>query len=185
MESTLHVFVQCPFTCLLWTHITSSLNVSTVWEGNDVKSCFQNWIQHNSSHTLLPTHLCWLIWQSRNAAIFNNKKPSFHFITSHILAEAANHGISKKPKPPDRPPFQFPVDRVVAWFDGASQQGGTLCGAGGKIALSTHTIIRWTLNGGQGSNTKAELIAAWASLLLASRHSDTLLLLGDSKHIID
>ena len=60
-----------------------------------------------------------------------------------------------------------------------------MCGAGGIIALSTHTIIRWTLNGGQGSNTKAELIAAWASLLLASRHSDTLLLLGDSKLIID
>jgi hypothetical protein len=89
MESTLHVFVQCPFTCLLWTHITSALNVSTVWEGNDVKSCFQNWIQHNSSHTLLPSHLCWLIWRSRNAAIFNDKKPSFHFITSLILAEAA------------------------------------------------------------------------------------------------
>jgi len=60
-----------------------------------------------------------------------------------------------------------------------------LCGAGGKIALSTHTIIRWTLNGGQGTNTKAELIAAWASLLLTSLHSDTLLLLGDSKLIIN
>jgi ribonuclease HI len=36
-----------------------------------------------------------------------------------------------------------------------------------------------------GSNTKAELIGAWTSLILAHRHTDNLLLLGDSKLIID
>jgi hypothetical protein len=185
MESSLHVFVQCSFTSSIWNYITSALNVSTFWVGNDVKACFQNWIQHNRSLALLPSHLCWLIWLSRNAAIFNDKKSSFHFITSHILTEAANLGKKIQPKPPNRQPFQIPFDRVVAWFDGASQQGGALCGAGGKIALSTHSIIRWTLNRGQGSNTKVELIAAWASLVLASRHTDTLLLLGDSKLTID
>jgi ribonuclease HI len=41
------------------------------------------------------------------------------------------------------------------------------------------------LNCGQGSNTKAELLGAWTSLVLASRHTDVLLLLGDSKITID
>jgi ribonuclease HI len=101
------------------------------------------------------------------------------------LTEAANLGKTLQPKTSDWQPFQIPVDRAVASFDGASQQGGALCGAGGKIALNPHTSIRWTLNGGQGTNTKAELIAAWTSLALASRHTDTLLLLGDSKLTID
>jgi ribonuclease HI len=185
MESTLHVFVQCSFTSSLWSYITSALNISTLWSGNNVKACFQNWIQSNSSLALLPLHLCWLIWLSRNAAIFNDKKSSFHFISSLILTEATNHGKTLQSKPPDRRPFHIPFDRAVAWFDGASQQGGALCGAGGKIALNPHTCICWTLNCGQGTNTKAELIGAWTSLVLASRHTDVLLLLGDSKLTID
>jgi ribonuclease HI len=41
------------------------------------------------------------------------------------------------------------------------------------------------LNCCQGTNSKAELIGAWTSLILASRHTDVLLLLGDSKITID
>jgi len=42
------------------------------------------------------------------------------------------------------------------------------------------------LNGGQGTNTKAELLGAWASLILARRiNIKDLLLLEDSKVIID
>jgi ribonuclease HI len=73
----------------------------------------------------------------------------------------------------------------VAWFDGASQQGGALCGAGGEIVLNSHSCIRWTLNCGHGSNTKAELLGAWVSLVLASRYTEDMILLGDSKLIID
>jgi ribonuclease HI len=79
----------------------------------------------------------------------------------------------------------IPTDRTVAWFDGASQKGGTLCGAGGKIVLNSHSSIRWTLNCGFRSNTKADLVGAWASLVLASRYTKDMILLGDSKLIID
>ena len=75
---------------------------------------------------------------------------------------------------------------MVAWFDGAAQQAGLFCGAGGIITINAQTVYRWTLNCGTGSNTKAELLAAWASCILASRlHITELLLLGDSKLIID
>jgi hypothetical protein len=106
-------------------------------------------------------------------------------VSNHILAEVINSSKIVKALPPIRHKFVFPIDRAVALFDRASQQGGALCGAGGKIALNPHTCIRWTLNCGQGSNMKAELLGAWASLVLANRHTDELLLLGDSKLTID
>jgi len=95
------------------------------------------------------------------------------------------HGKTPQIQPLIRHPFQFPTDRAVPWFDGASQQGGALCGAGGEIALNPHSCIRWTLNCGQGSNNKAELLGAWTSLILESRHTEDLLLIGDSKLTID
>jgi ribonuclease HI len=41
------------------------------------------------------------------------------------------------------------------------------------------------LSCGQGTNTKAEILGAWASLVLARRYTEELLLLGDSKLAID
>jgi len=93
--------------------------------------------------------------------------------------------MTHQTNPSVRRPLHIPMDRVVAWFDGASQLGGTQCGAGGKININSHSSIHWTLNCCQGTNTKAELIGAWTSLILASRHTDALLLLGDSKITID
>jgi ribonuclease HI len=59
-------------------------------------------------------------------------------------------------------------------------------GVGGVIHISPNTLCRWTFNCGQGTNTRAELLGAWATLLLASRlNLDTLLLFGDSRIIID
>jgi ribonuclease HI len=48
------------------------------------------------------------------------------------------------------------------------------------------TILTWTFNCGPGTNTRAELLGAWATLFLASRlHIDSLHILGDSKTIIE
>jgi ribonuclease HI len=135
---------------------------------------------------LLPILLCWQVWKTRNAALFDEKSPSFHRVANFIIAEMASSRKQSPVTPPSRTFFKVPLDRVVAWFDGAAQQDGSLCGAGGKIVLNSHTCFRWTLNCGNGTNMKAELLGAWASLILASRlHINELLLLGDSKIIID
>jgi ribonuclease HI len=74
----------------------------------------------------------------------------------------------------------------IAWFDGTSQNVGLHCGAGGLIKRLDHTKITWTFNCGAGSNTKAELLGVWATLLLATRHNILeLQVMGDSKIIID
>jgi ribonuclease HI len=78
------------------------------------------------------------------------------------------------------------LDGNCAWFDGASQNSGSLCGAGGYFINCDGSRITWTLNCGFGTNTKAELLGAWASIYLATRHNILdLHLRGDSKIIID
>jgi hypothetical protein len=134
---------------------------------------------------MLPVHICWFVWLARNEhSSMLRSLPSFTSALSFCRLQT-NLVRTFKSKPTVRRPLHIPVDRAVAWFDGASQLGGSLCGAGGQIKINSHSSIHWTLNCCQGTNTKAELIGAWTSLILASRHTDVLLLLGDSKITID
>jgi hypothetical protein len=118
--------------------------------------------------------------------LFEDNPPSVHRVASSIIVEMA---LCRKQSPvttPCRSIFNIPLDRVVAWFDEAAQQDGLLCGAGRKIVINSQTCYQCTLNCGNGTNMKAELMGAWASFILASRlHINELLLLGDSKIIID
>ena len=184
-ESALHVFLHCSFIRVIWSNLASALKIISPWSGSSVQECFRIWFKDNSIHKLLPVHLCWQVWKASNEAIFQDRSPSLFRISNHFLAEASSSSLIVKASPSFRHSFVIPTDRTVAWFDGASQQGGDLCGARGEIVLNPHTSIRWTLNCGQGTNMKAELLGAWASLVLASRYTEELLLLGDSKLAID
>jgi ribonuclease HI len=53
---------------------------------------------------------------------------------------------------------------LVSFFDGAAQEDGRCCGAGGIIKLSESTTFKWFVNCGEGTNTKAELMGAWETL---------------------
>jgi hypothetical protein len=46
----------------------------------------------------------------------------------------------------------------LAFFDGASIDGGSICGAGGFIKHTNNQVFSWFFNGGSGTNTKAELL---------------------------
>jgi hypothetical protein len=45
-------------------------------------------------------------------------------------------------------------DSTLAWFDGATQSDGSLCGARGVIKALEATVIKWTFNCGRGTNTR-------------------------------
>jgi ribonuclease HI len=78
--------------------------------------------------------------------------------------------------------FEYPV----ACFDGAAKANGLCCGAGGTIKLSASLVHKWYLNCGSGTNSKAELMGAWATLFLANLLSlPKIQILGDSKVIIE
>jgi len=81
---------------------------------------------------------------------------------------------------------QINFGNIVGWFDGVTTSSGTNNGAGGVIKYNEKCSYKWYMNCGPGSNTRVELLGAWALLTLASRLSiQSLHLIGDSKIIID
>jgi ribonuclease HI len=82
--------------------------------------------------------------------------------------------------------FTLPAGHTVAFFDGAAKSTWCCCGAGGFFKMHPERTTKWFLCCGRGSNTKAELLGLWATLLLASFWSlDHIQVFGDSKVIID
>jgi len=80
----------------------------------------------------------------------------------------------------------LPSDKILGWFDGATQRNGKKSGTGGIIKINDHTVYKWTLNHGRGTNTKVELTGVWASLTFAHRLSIIdFHVIGDSKIVID
>jgi ribonuclease HI len=78
------------------------------------------------------------------------------------------------------------LEYPVACFDGATKVNGLCSGVGGTIKLSASSVYKWYLNCGIRTNTKAELMGAWATLFIANFLSlHKIQILGDSKVIID
>jgi ribonuclease HI len=100
-------------------------------------------------------------------------------------AVVASHN-SKSPKiAKRRSGYCLQKNRITGWFDGASQRNGEISGVGGLISLNEQNSYRWSLNCGRGTNTRAELLGAWAILTLAHRLAiSDILILGDSKLLL-
>jgi hypothetical protein len=63
---------------------------------------------------------------------------------------------------------------------------GTQSSPGGMIKITKKSSYRWTFNCGLGTNTREELLGAWATLYLASRlHIEALQILEDYRIIIE
>jgi hypothetical protein len=131
-ETVLHIFVHCKFTRAVWFQVAHALNLPENWTGTSVSHCFNTWHSTYKSYPTLPAILCWNIWTVRNATIFEERPPSTLRVVNNILAAVATLGFQAKDPPTRRIKVNLPTDRVIAWFDGAAQQGGNLCGAGGK-----------------------------------------------------
>jgi ribonuclease HI len=75
---------------------------------------------------------------------------------------------------------------AVGWFDGAAKASRSNSGVGGVIRTLDNRTFKWILNCGPGTNTRAELLGAWALLTLASRlYITEFTVQGDSKIVID
>jgi hypothetical protein len=107
-------------------------------------------------YKILPPLVNWFIWLSRNHKIFENKTPSTSVVDFkalglfHLWKDL--HPDTEKKKILVKPTYL--KDLQTGWFDGASQQNGSLSGAGGLIKVIQHSIYRWTLCCGPGTNTR-------------------------------
>jgi len=71
-------------------------------------------------------------------------------------------------------------------FYGDSIERGSNYGEGGSLKRLNEQDVRWFINYGEGSDTKAEIMGAWAAMTIANflgfHHIQ---MLGDSKVVID
>jgi ribonuclease HI len=156
------------------------------WKGNTLSDCFKNWFEDKTVPTPITAHICWFIWLERNKAIFEETTPSLQAVIYKTLAHQ-NRVLAPLKDRPSRDILILQLSNTtLAWFDGATQLDGISCGAGGVIKTPDLTVIRWIYNCGRGTNTRAELMGAWATLMLADHLSlHRLQVMGDSRVVID
>jgi ribonuclease HI len=158
----------------------------TVWEGSTLYGCFENWDRKEAIYITLPSMLCWFVWLERNKKIFEGSNPSPLSVVYKLRENLASRPFTLKkaiPRIVQIPSFTTPI---VSWFDGATQLSDHRCGAGGLIKISANSVYKWTFNCGIGTNTRAELLGAWATHILVVRlNIEVIQVIGDSKIIID
>jgi hypothetical protein len=185
-ENIIHLFKLCPFAISVWNIVSKDLNLKRCWIGNTLSDCIKNWYEEKTVPTQITTHICWFIWIERNKAIFEESNPSIQAVIYKTLALQNRTSALLKDRLPRDILIIHQKDSALAWFDGATQRDGSLCGAGGVIKTLDATVIRWTFNCGRGTNTRAELLGAWATIMLANHLSlHRIHVLGDSKVVID
>jgi ribonuclease HI len=185
-EDSQHLLIHCVFTKDVWSRIIKHLKLSTTWSGDTITDCFSSWLSNKALPIPLAVYTCWHLWTERNNALFENRSPSRRAVFHRVLASFSwqpttlTHFIHKEID------LSLPEGYNLACFDGAAQANGSCCGAGGFYRAIPSRITKWMLNCGPGTNTKAELMGLWVSLLLASWWSiNHLIVRGDSKVIID
>jgi ribonuclease HI len=185
-ESTQHLFMECSFTVEVWRKLKNSINYSGNWAGNNLMECFKQWKVLNFPFQTLPALICWFIWREQNQVIFEDSDPSVQKVIHLSLMTMREHKFMSKVTARRSGLSQSVVGGMVGWFDGATTSSGLNSGAGGVIRINEQCCYKWFLNCGSGTNTRAELLGAWALLSLASRLSiQEIHVLGDSKIIID
>jgi ribonuclease HI len=185
-EDLNHLLIHCPFTVFIWTAISQHFSLQSDWKGASLNDCYSAWYSVRSAPLQLAAIVCWAIWIERNHAIFENRPPSRPAVLHRILTSFHWRPSSIKPIQNRACVHQLAKGYTLICFDGAAQQNGLCCGAGGTFRSSLSRTSNWSLNCGSGSNTKAELMGLWVSLSLATFWSlDHILVLGDSKIIID
>jgi len=73
---------------------------------------------------------------------------------------------------------------LAGYFDGATQLEG--CGCGAQIDVSTSLRYKFYLCGGEGTNSRAEVLALWGLLYCARwLDIDSIHIFGDSRVVIE
>jgi ribonuclease HI len=185
-EDLNHLLIRCPFTAEVWHRSLKHFSISFDWCGSSVSNCFARWYTCKSAPPSLAAHICWSLWLERNRVIFEGGRPSLTSVFNKILVSFRWIPTTVKCSPRRDISFDLDAGHTIAFFDGAAQLGGSVCGAGGTFKSHPSRTTNWFINCGAGTNTKAELMGLWATLSLAALWSiDHIHIQGDSRVIID
>jgi len=127
-----------------------------------LENCIKNWFEDKFVPSNLVAQICWNIWLKRNKAIFEGSTPTVQEVYYRTLTQPGGIGAKKKDKLPKSMFVHIQNNTTIVYFDGVEQQHGSYCGVGGVLKMPNYSSI----NSGQGTNTKAELLGAWAVIRL-------------------
>jgi hypothetical protein len=183
-----HLFIHCSFVVSVWAKCAQLQNSNYKWTGISINQCMEYWFDNKALSKRLLVLVCWHIWLEHNNLLFEGKGPSTWSVVHRTLSMLGNLPIGTKSVPKIlRVNSIFRINGYsVAFFYDASVERGTNYGAGGIIFCRDMTKHRWHFNGGAGTNTKSELLGAWASLFIAKQLDiQYIRLISDSKIVID
>jgi hypothetical protein len=132
-ETIFHLFKSYPFAKTVWNIIIKDLNIKCHWTQSTLFDCIKNWYEDKSSPTQISTLIYWHIWHERKRVIFEDSSPSILdmiYKTKCLINRTNTH---LKDRLPQVLMITYKTDLALAWFDGAMQRDGILCGAGGVI----------------------------------------------------
>lgn len=184
-ESINHLFFQCEFSLGVWKAICTNLKIVDECPVLDFESAYQLWIQKHRRSLNVPAILAWIIWKTRNSAIFQDITPLkqtlfsfwnlYHTYSKDVIITRNHQRLSNLNLEEN--------GKVVGFFDGASSENN--CGARFTISCGKEYTLKFRLACGPGTNTKAELLGLWGFLKVALLCGmDSLRIFGDSLVII-
>lgn len=183
-EDNTHMFYQCTFAKkvlrLMCEHIRMPRPIT-----ENTEDFINWWSKKNKNHRNIPALYHWTIWCNKNHKIFRgiNGNPrgtvdNIIFLWESLRTEPTpTRDLSCRMRLVE---IQYPV----GFFDGASQLSSCRCGVWLRISPTCHYKIHWS--GGFGTNMRAEILALWGLLWIASQLCiDDLWVFGDSKVLVD
>jgi hypothetical protein len=188
-ESVTHLFLNFPFVHQIWTECSASLNQVCRWKGPNIEEAWREWMTNPQNQNIksLPLIINWGVWLAQNSVIFNEK----YSIPEHIVAQSLSilsHFPQGKDEPQVRNVVAETVDQTKPWayFDGASQNDGQICGGGVVLYLFESHYYNLTMGLGPGTNNYAELMALKLLLTFAGEKGiNSLQIFGDSMVVIN
>jgi hypothetical protein len=129
-EDNVHLFIHCHFTKAIWNSVINFLNLNMEWKGQNLNDCMVNWTQNLAAPKKLPVLLCWFVWKECNKALFEGKSPSSSVVMHRTLKSLSYTQTEIRPRLLRLNPIIPIHGYVMTFFDGASINGGTNCGAG-------------------------------------------------------
>lgn len=188
-ESITHLFIDCRFVKEVWNTLSDLLGKRFSWEWDSLELAWKRWLDDRSLHFFhsLPALVSWGVWIHRNRHIFEDIVVTPQVVAIKVAAVANHFLVGATPSCARLTPL-LTVDKSYPWgfVDGAAQGDPSLCGVGAVLYLEEgHSLrARWSL--GEGTNNKAELVALYMLLLLATENGiRSLQVFGDSSVIIN
>lgn len=185
LESSMHLFLTCPYILDVWKEVSILIGFNCQWEGETVGDAWLSWWRStNLTQRKLPLLVLWGVWLARNQAIFKDVFCS-PALTGTLSVGIYNSFPEQIRAGRPRRIISLHIDKTLprSFFYGAAQNN--LCGGGAVLFLTDSHYFAMSLGLGGGTNNFAELMSPKFLLMFALETGCTALnFYGDSMNVI-